>query len=225
MPATLPPLEDALTLTDAEVAAIIPDARQAAEDAQTAYAAAVADPASVTPTEFAERRAAAEHSELLVSVAEERWAAINDARVQAQRIEARTQILADAPSDLTRANDLTTKLDAVTTSLRAFLDAVQAHNGRVDDWGQQMRNAGLGTGPEENALTIGGKTWRHLEGGRLVRSAVYRAVIGYPEELLRDGGYLITHEGDPYGRQRMGERGSFFIETDLDLHDLIRRDA
>ncbi|WP_201452869.1 hypothetical protein [Streptomyces sp. HM190] len=43
--------------------------------------------------------------------------------------------------------------------------------------------------------------------------------------LLTCGSHTITHDDDPYGPKRMGECMVSAPTTDLDLHDLIRKDA
>lgn len=126
----------------------------------------------------------------------------------------------EGPSDLDHTGELLARMDALDQALRAFCEAAYAHNQRVTHW---AREAGPAVDP--NAVAIGGRTWRHLEGGRLVASLVYRAMHHYPREFLLDGARPITHDGDPYGPKHMAERMVNAPETDLDLHDLIRKDA
>ncbi|MGW1363508.1 hypothetical protein ACWCQP_39590 [Streptomyces chartreusis] len=219
---TASPPTDPLAMTDAEVAAIIPDARQAAENARLALDEAEADPGSVTPARFAELRAAAEHAELLVPVAERRYAEVQKARVQARKAGALARVRAEGPTDLDHTSELLARLDALDTALRAFCEAAYAHNERVTYWATE---AGIAEGSRD-AIAIGGKTWHHLDGGRLVEALVYRAMYHYPDEfLLTSGSRTITHDGDPYGPKRMGERLVNAPRTALDLHDLIRKDA
>jgi hypothetical protein len=208
-------------MTDAEVAAIVPNARQAAEDAARDLADAEANPGSVTPARFAELRAAAEHAELLVPAAERRYAEVQTARREANKAARLARVRAEGPVDLDHTAELLGHLDALDSALRAFCEAAYAHNERVTYWATE---AGIAAGSRD-AVAIGAKTWRHLEGGRLVASVVHRAMRQYPREFLLDGARPITHDGDPYGPKRMGERTVSAPETPLDLHDLIRKDA
>lgn len=221
MPATATEPTDPLAMTDAEVAAIVPDARQAAENAARDRADAEADPGSVTPERLAALRAAAEHAELLVPAAERRYADVQTARREANKAARLARVHAEGPADLDHTAELLAHLDALDIALRAFCEAAHAHNERVTYWATE---AGITAGSRDT-VAIGAKTWRHLEGGRLVASVVHRAMHQYPREFLLDGARPITHDGDPYGVKRMGERMVSAPKADLDLHDLIRKDA
>lgn len=225
MTATSPP-EDVLAMTAEEVAAIVPNARQAAANAARALADAKADPGSVTPAKLAELHAAAEHTALLIPVAERRTDEIRQAQHQARREAARQRVLTQGPAELDAADDLIAKLDVLDAALRDFCTAAYAHNERVEAWRQEARAGGMAVDPHTDGITIGSKTWRRMEGGRLIESLVYRAMHHYPDDFQRTRGqFTITHYGDPYGTKRMGERMVSAPVADLDLHDLIRKDA
>lgn len=213
------------TLTDEEVAALVPNARAAAQEAAAALAAAEADPASVTPVQLAELRQVADHAALVIPAAERRADALRERIRQSRRAETLARVTEQAPPDLTRADELIPLLDALDDALKAFCTAAYAHNERISYWSRELRSAGVYSDTRDVDVTVGTRTWRHLEGGRLVASLVYRALHQYPADFLRTGGgQTITDDGDPYGHQRLGERLPH-ADGDANLHDIIRKDA
>ncbi|WP_217169627.1 hypothetical protein [Streptomyces sp. AC512_CC834] len=223
---------DPLTMTDDEIAAITPTAEQAAADANKAVQtaelvlrgelapAAGWTPQELTPARLAQLRAEAEHADLQVAAARRQTAQIRETRRRAEQAALLARIRTEGAADLGHATDLIAALNTLDGALRAFCEAAYAHNERVTYWAKQAGS------PKRDEVTIGAKTWRHLEGGRLVGSVVYRAMHGYPNAFLRQHGpYAITHEGDPYGIKNMRERSMAVPTADLDLHDLIRKDA
>lgn len=228
MPKTQTPT-DPLTLTGEQVAAIVTDAQALADQAAQALADAVADPATVTPARYTELRQEAEHAALLVPAAERRQAEVRDAQAQAHHAETLARVRAEAADDLGGADDLIAKLDAYEAALRTFCEAALAHNERITHWARQMGQSGIGVrgipyegggqlsfAPDGTELTIGHKKYRHIVGGKLVGSTLYRVMRDYPRNFLRYfGGLPITHWGDELAPRN----------EPLDLHDLIRKDA
>ncbi|MFD0138020.1 hypothetical protein ACFVIL_29270 [Streptomyces sp. NPDC127159] len=221
MPATLPPLEDALTLTDAQVRAIVPDHQADADAAAEALATAEADPASVTPAELAELQQAADYAARLVPVAEKRWTEILDVRVDALRAEALQDVQENASTDLADATALIGKFDALETALRDFCTGLADHNARLAAWNEKARNAKLPQG-DFTSLRLGTRIYQPFVAGKFVASLIYRVMNDYPDNFIRSQGHMtITHWGDPFGPDGSA-RGS---NTLLDLRELIRKDA
>lgn len=225
---TTAPPEDALAMTDAEVAAIVPNARKARDDAARELAEAEADPASVTPAKLAELRAAVDHTALCVPVAERRSAAIHAARSAARREEIREQIRAEAASDLDGAEQLIAALDAFEAAVRGVCEAVQAHNGRITKWSHLMGTAGIqpihgeGRGDDALAHMIGGdsvtidhKVYRRMRAGTFLAVVLARVLELYPRDFRKFNGDMELGAGgdltDSNGR--------------VDVQALIRRDA
>ncbi|MBP5892808.1 hypothetical protein [Streptomyces scabiei] len=227
MTTTSPP-EDALALTDAEVAAIVPDARKAHADAARVLAEAEADPTSVTPAKLAELRAAVDHTALCVPVAERRHAAIHAARSDVRREQIREQIRAEAASDLDGAEQIIAAFDAYEAAVRGVCEAVTAHNGRITKWSRLMGTAGIqpihGEGRGEDALahmiggdsvTVGQKVYRRMRGGTFLAVVLARVLEAYPRDFRK---FNVDME--------LGVGGDL-VDTNgrVDVHALIRRDA
>lgn len=210
--------------------ALVAEAHDRRQAACTALAAAEADPGSVTAAQLAKLRQEADHAQLLVPAAERQAAKLRAEQREAAQAAVLDRIRTEGVADLDRADDLIAALDTLDSALRTFAETAYAYNQSVTHWarlaGNQRPGSQITASPKRDAVTIGEKTYRHLEGGRLVGSLLYRALHGYPDAFLRHRGpYTITHEGDPYGRKNMRERMPSAPDTDLNLHDLIRRDA
>ncbi|MGW3646689.1 hypothetical protein [Streptomyces sp. NPDC000878] len=240
MPATTTESPDPLTMTDAEVAAILTDARheaeQAAKELRTAELVLRGELEPVpgysaeelTPARLAELRAAAEHATLRVPAAERRHAEIHAARSEARRTKIREKIRAEAASDLDGAEAIITALDAYEATVRGLCEAVDAHNGRITKWSRLMGQAGIqpiqGEGRGKDALahmiggdsaTVGQKVYRKMRGAPLLAVVLHRVLEQYPRDFrLYDVSRELADKGDltdSNGR--------------IDVHALVRRDA
>ncbi|MFJ4829882.1 hypothetical protein ACIP79_08200 [Streptomyces sp. NPDC088747] len=235
-PTNAPP--DPLTMSDAEVDAILTDAKEeayvTAQRLRTAEETLKGNhgPASdaLTAKHLAELRATAEHAALKVPAAERRHAEIRETRIAAQRAEIKAQIRAEAASDLDGAESIIKAVDAFQAAVTGVCEAVQAHNGRIAKWGRLMGQAGIqpiqGEGRAEGALahmvggenvTIEHKVYRRMSPAVLLAVVLHRVLATYPREMRN---YNVGRE---LGRDgELHDRGS---GLPTNVHALIRRDA
>lgn len=240
MPTTTAPDLD-LTMTEAEVAAILTtaqdDAAQAARAVEQAEQVARGEvvagaqllAADVTPTSLAELRSAAELAGMRVTAAERRTEEIREKRKLAEWERIRARIRADAADDLDTAEHLVAKLDAFERALSELCDAVNGHNDRIAGWAREMGSAGISShgeaaGPEGFSfdvngayVTIDAKVYRPFVGAELVGATVYRVMERFPRAFRQyDGRDLV-------GRDLIDAQP--FNGPPLDLRARIRRDA
>ncbi|MGW6456656.1 hypothetical protein ACWF94_12160 [Streptomyces sp. NPDC055078] len=230
---TTPP--DPLTMTTAEVNAIVTDAQTEASETATAVQEAeralrgeIPGGEDITPGKLSALRQAAEYAALKVPAAERQHAEIQQARMDARRAEIREKILTEAADGLNGADGITAALDAFESALNGLCEAVQAHNGRVAHWDRQMSAAGIpqihgeGRGPgalshtfRGESVTIGHKVYRPMRAGTLLGATLYRVLEQYPRDFRKYSGDIeLTERGD-----LVDSKGP------VDLHALIRRDA
>lgn len=242
MPATTTEPPDPLTMTDAEVNAIVTDAQTTARESAGALRTAEQilrgelmpvpgwTPDDLTPARFAELRAEAEHAALKVPAAERRQAEIREARRQARQADIKATIRAEAASDLNGAPELLAAFDAFEAATRGLCEAVDAHNGRIVKWGRRMSEAGIhpiqGEGRAPDALahmiggdnvTIGHKVYRRMRAGTLLAVVLHRVLEAYPREMRK---YNVDQE-----LARDGEMHDRPSGKALDVRALIRRDS
>ncbi|UGQ15031.1 hypothetical protein LO772_16565 [Yinghuangia sp. ASG 101] len=211
----------AIAMTEADVRAILTDAQDTAHKATQALADAEANPASVTAARLAELRQEADHAALVVEDAARRQSEIRDIRAADERARLAVEVKTAGPADLDHADELLDCLTALGSALYAFVDAAADHNDRIDHWRVQAGNAGLDFGRDDNAITLGGRTRRHLDVPRILGSLTHRAMATRYPDRYRDG-------DDPYGRQRVGERSVPGFRPDdapINYAELIRKDA
>ncbi|MFF3461001.1 hypothetical protein ACWCQN_39930 [Streptomyces sp. NPDC001984] len=123
------------------------------------------------------------------------------------QLAAAQDIRDNAPTDLgsARTTDLVAKRDALETALRNFCDAVAAHNTRCATWRRQMGTAvayeaadTVNYGTRTWRVTSEGvflrdgsgnpKTYRPLEGGKLIGATLARVLASYDDSMRRFAG-------------------------------------
>ncbi|MFF3872924.1 hypothetical protein [Streptomyces sp. NPDC001978] len=153
----------------------------------------------------------------------------------AYQLTAAQDIRDNAPTDLgtARTTDLIAKREALETALRNFCDAVAAHNTRVATWRRQMGNAGGAYDPADTVnygtrawriasegvfLPDGAgnpKTYRPIQGGKLIGATLYRVLASYDADMRRFAGGTQLRPAD----EHVDSNGQINLTT------LIQKDA
>lgn len=215
---TTAPPPDPLKMTDAEVDAIVTDAKHeaytTAQQHRTAEETLRGEhgpvPDTLTPAHLAELRAAAEFAALKVPAAERHQAEIRETRVRAEQAKHMATVRAEAASDLDGAEDIIKALDVYEAAVKGVCEAITAHNGRITKWGRLMGAAGIhpiqgeGTGKDALAYMVGGqsvtvghKIFRKQGAGPLLAVFLHRVLAAYPREFrLYDVARELAEKGD-----------------------------
>ncbi|WP_326830231.1 hypothetical protein OIE13_17030 [Streptosporangium sp. NBC_01810] len=243
MTKTKTPADPDLTMTEAEVDAIVGDALADAERAARAVEQAEAmargeapsaglamKAADVTPARLVELRAAVDLAQMRVSAAERRTEEVREKRKHAEWETIRARIREEAAGDLDGSADIVAALDTFEAALRGLCETLQEHNDRVTRWSRMIGSAGIApthgeqAGPEgfsreisNGSVTIDRKVYRPLVAGKFVGATIFRVMSPYPRPFLKC-----------YIDQEVTDKGDWYEGTasrPVDLRATIRRDA
>ncbi|MGJ6961155.1 hypothetical protein ACSDR0_04535 [Streptosporangium sp. G11] len=200
-----------LSMSEAEVDAIVGDALAEAEQAERALqqaeqtargeapSAGLAMKAeAITPARLVELRAAVDLAQMNVQAAERRTEQVREKRKHAEWEAIRAQIREEAAADLDGAENIVDALDTFEAALTGLCEAMEEHNARITRWTRLMGSAGISVvqgeqaGPEgfsysrdNGTAIIGRKVYRSLVAGKFVGATIFRVMSPYPSEFLK----------------------------------------
>lgn len=233
MSKTKTPPDPDLTMSEAEVNAILSDAQAEAEQAartlQEAEATARGEApsaglamkaAEVTPGRLVELRAAVDLATLRVQAAETRTQEVREKQLLAYQAELAENIRMEAAADLDTAEDIIAALDTFEDALKGLCGVLESHNERVAHWTKQMATAQVPRGDSADSGPLG-KTYRLLADGILVDGKAFRSlpagkiVLTTLRRVMADDA-MVTHIAPRWVEQPGGP---------VDVRARIRRDA